>query len=204
MNRTLLVFLMLAVLIAVVVPAEAQRVQPGATQGGPTSGEEMMPLFSPTYLEGDWEIEWSPPETELLPGGKWTGIETISHVNNRYMRVTSYMENEDGTVVKGDGLIIYDFGLTGQGWLRFVSYDVGFSIFEHGSVGGDLGGYYSAFWEAEPIEFKDHTFQLTGRTYFVSPAAYRTNHRISMDGEPALNFGILWKTKMSKGMPAGQ
>ena len=37
-----------------VTTSQAQRPQPGAAQGGPTTGEEMMPLFDMRYFIGEW------------------------------------------------------------------------------------------------------------------------------------------------------
>ena len=37
-----------------------EQLQPGATQGGPTTGHEMMPAFDMRYFLGDGEVEWPP------------------------------------------------------------------------------------------------------------------------------------------------
>ena len=164
----------------------------------------MMPPFDPRYLLGEWEIEWNPPETGLVAPGKWTGTETVTHINNRYLRVALAMQNEDGTTLTGDGIILYEFGLNGQSITRFVRYDAGFSIFQYGPLGGDLGGYYSSFWETPAIHHEAHTFALKGRSYFVSPAAYRINQQISIDDGDFFNFGIMWLTKNIEAPPTGR
>ncbi len=91
----------LAAILIIGVPTYAG----GSAQKGPTSGAEMMPPFDPRYFLGEWEIEWNPPETGLVPPGKRTGTETITHVNNRYLAVAIVMENEDGTTLTGDGVM---------------------------------------------------------------------------------------------------
>ena len=173
----------------------AAEAQPTAAQSGPTSGKEMMPPFDLRYFLGEWEIEWTPPETGLVPPGMWTGTETVTHVNNRYLKIAIAMENEDGTTMTGDGILFYEFGLNGQSITRFVSYDAGFSILQYGPLGGDLGGHYSTFWETPAFMRDGHTFVMKGRSYFVSPAAYRINQQISIDDADFLNFGIMWLTK---------
>ena len=65
----------------------------------------------------------------------------------------------------------------------------------YGPLGGDLGGYYSTFWETPPISHDEHAYVLKGRSHFVSPAAYRINQQISIDDEDFFNFGIMWLTK---------
>ena len=71
MKKAVLALLLVALLGSSlsVATGEAQRPQPGATQGGPTPGDEMMPLFDMRYFVGEWEIEWTPLDTPLLPGG---------------------------------------------------------------------------------------------------------------------------------------
>ena len=176
---------------------EAQRrgPQPGQAGSGPTTGREMMPPFTPEYLLGEWEIEWTPPDTPLVPGGMYTGTETVTHINNRYLRIDVTMEGEDGNTITGEGMFFYDWGLTGQSLVRYVVYDAGFSLLQFGPLGGDLGGYYSQFWETPKFELNDHSFTLKGRSYYVSPAAYRVNQEISVDGEEYFNYGVMWLTK---------
>ena len=84
-----------------------------------------------------------------------------------------------------------------------MHYDAGFSVFQYGPLGGDLGGYYSTFSETPEISYNDHTFVMKGRSYYVSPTAYRVNQQVSFDGEEFFNFGIMWLTK-EMAAPAGQ
>ncbi len=205
MKRGLFIILRVALVVAVTAPnnVEAQQQQPGATQGGPTTGDEMQPAFDPRYYLGEWEIEWTPPDTGLFPSDKYTGTETVTHVNNRYLQVHVEMQGEEGTRITGDGMIFYDYSLGGQNVVRYVVYDAGFSLLQYGNVGGDLGGYYSHFWETPSFEYNDKTFALTGRSYYVSPAAYRVNQQISVDGQEFFNFGVLWMTKNTE-TPSGQ
>lgn len=100
-------------------------------------------------------------------------------------------------------MIFYEYSLGGQNVVRYVVYDAGFSLLQYGNVGGDLGGYYSHFWETPSFEYNDKTFALTGRSYYVSPAAYRVNQQISVDGQEFFNFGVLWMTKNTE-TPSGQ
>ncbi len=176
---------------------EAQQRQPGATQGAPTTPDEMMPPFDMRYFVGAWEIEWTPLDTPLLPGGKYTGTETIRHIENgRYFEVTVELEGPDGSL-SGKGIMLYESGPFGSHLTKFVVYDAGFTLLQPGSVGGDLGGYYSQFWKTpEPIHHNDSTFLIKGRSYYVSPAAYRVNQQISVDDEPFINFGVMWYTKV--------
>ena len=180
-----------------VATREAPRPQPGAAQDGPTTGNEMMPPFDMRYFLGEWEIEWTPLDTPLLPGGKYTGTETIRHIENgRYFDVTVELEGPEGGL-SGTGLMFFESGPFGAHLTKFVVYDAGFTLLQPGPVGGDLGGYYSQFWETpEPIHRNGSQMLIKGRSYYVSPAAYRVNQEISVDDEPFINFGVMWYTKV--------
>ena len=176
---------------------EAQQRQPGATQGGPTTGNEIMPTFDMRYFVGAWEIEWTPLDTPLFPGGEYTGTETIRHIeNSHYFEVTVQLEGPDVSL-SGRGIMFLESGPFGSHLTKYVAYDAGFTLLQPGPVGGDLGGYYSHFWETpEPIHHNDSRFLIKGRSYYVSPAAYRVNQQISVDDEPFMNFGIMWYTRV--------
>ena len=194
----------IGVMAFVAVTVEAQpRPQAGQARSGLTIDQEMMRPFNPQYLLGAWEIEWTPPDTGLIPGGMYTGTETVTHINHRYLQIDVQMEGEDGNTITGQGMLFYDWGLDGQSVVRYVAYDAGFSLLQYGPVGGDMGGYYSHFWETPAFDLDDHTFALKGRSIYVSPAAYRVNQQISIDGEAFFNFGIMWLRKVAA-EPSGQ
>ena len=105
---------------AAVPPLQAQRQQPGATQGGPTTGDEMMPPFDLRYFLGDWEIEWSPLDTPLLPGGKYTGVERVRHIaDGRYLEVTVELEGQDRSL-RGRGILFLETGPFGAHLTKYV------------------------------------------------------------------------------------
>lgn len=196
MKRTL--FNVLLVMLAVTTSGVAEA-QPSLT---PVLPEEQPP-FDPRYYLGVWEIEWAPPEIGLVPPGQYTGTETVTYLNSRFLHVDVQLDGEDGNTITGTGTIFYESGLGGEALVRYVVYDAGFSLLQFGPLGGDLGGYYSHHWEVPEFEYNDHTFAIKGRSYFVSPEAYRVNQEVSVDGEEFFNFGIMWLRK-DTGQPTGQ
>ena len=183
----------LKVLLVTLAVGAAHR--PAAAQ--PTSGDEMTAPFDPRYFIGVWEVEWSPPDFGLFPPGPLTGIERVTHIDSRFLRVEVLLQGADGTSVSGEGMIFYEYGLGGQSVVRYVVYDTGFTLLQSGPIGGDLGGYYSTFWETPEIERNGQDFLLRGRSYFVSPEAYRVNHEISVDESEFMNSGVMWLRKQT-------
>jgi hypothetical protein len=194
MHKALSIVLWLIVSVAVTTEAGAKG-QQGAKASGPTTGREMEAPFNLQYFLGKWEIEWAPPDTALLPGGMYTGTETVTHIENRFLKIEIALKGERGNMIAGQGVLFYDWGLGGQSMVRYVVYDAGFSLLQYGPLGGDLGGYYSHFWQTPEFALNDHRFTLKGRSYFVSPAAYRVDQQISVEGKDFFNFGTMWMTK---------
>ncbi len=189
-----------------ILGAQQRGRQPGATQGGPTSGNEVMPPFDMRYFLGEWEVEWSPPETPLFPGGRYAGTETVTHINQgRFYSIDIQLEGPEGPLT-GKGLMVFDSGPYGQYLTRYVVFDNGLTLLKPGPIAGDLGGYYSQFWETPAIERNDAKIVIKGRSYLVSPAAYRVNQQISVDDGDFTNFGVVWLTKEMEapGSPARQ
>ena len=108
----------LKVLLVTLAVGAAHR--PAAAQ--PTSGDEMTAPFDPRYFIGVWEVEWSPPDFGLFPPGPLTGIERVTHIDSRFLRVEVLLQGADGTSVSGEGMIFYEYGLGGQSVVRYVVY----------------------------------------------------------------------------------
>ena len=69
-------------------------------------------------------------------------------------------------------------------------------LFKTGTIGGDLGGYYTIFWESPPIKKNGKTIKLKGKTQMLSPAHYRLIMEISVDGGPYTSLGNPWFQKV--------
>lgn len=177
--------------------------QPLFQQGGqqparPTEPSDAMPPPNMDYFVGEWTFEWNIPESPLGPAGKFKGKESYKKLN-----ATAYESVLEGDgpagVFKGKATTVYnekdklvsrtETGLFGNLAVKKV-----------GPIGGDLGGYYTIFWETEPIKKGGKTVKLKGKTLMLSPANYRLQVQISVDGGPYTNFGNPWFRK-SEGKP---
>jgi hypothetical protein len=72
---------------------------------------------------------------------------------------------------------------------------LGMPVTSTGPIGGDLGGYYTIHWESTPINKGGKTIRLKGKTHMLSPAHYRLQVTISVDGGPFTNYGNAWFRK---------
>lgn len=156
-----------------------------------------MPPFDARYFVGEWEIEWLPPDLDLFPGGKYTGVERVEQVANRHLKVEVELHAEGGQTIKGQGIILVDQGLSGLQLLKYVAFDRGFALFQAGPIAVDLlaGSSYKHTWEVPEFTFNGTKYALKGNSNLLSPAAYRVNQQVSMDGGSLMNLGILWYTK---------
>lgn len=171
------------------------RPQPGATQGGPTDSSDPMPKFNIYYYLGTWEFEWNVPETPLGSGGKVSGFETVTRAfDGRYLEATAEGESPEGKFTS-HALMSYLDTPAGQFLTRYEVNSRGLVLLKSGVLGGDMGGWYSHYWETPVFERNGARFQLKGRSYMVSPANYRVNTQISIDGGPFQNFGTIWYSK---------
>ena len=160
------------------------------TVGVEGDGDDQAP-FNPHYFVGIWEVEGVIPGSPLGESTEFFGTEVFRHVGG-----CNYESTLQATTVGGDVTIasrlMYD---------RLASYLVrleddsrGVEFIKIGRVGGDLGGYYSHHWQAAPVTSQGQQVRLMGRTFMLSPFRYEIQTRISVDGEPFVNFGtVRWE-----------
>ena len=144
------------------------------------------------YFLGTWSFDWNVPESPLGPAGKIKGRETYRKTADGSYESEITGEGPEGAF-KGRATTAYDERK------RIVTRSetglFGVSIMKTGPIGGDLGGYYTIFWETAPIKKDGKTIRLKGKTLMLSPANYRLQVQISVDGGPYTNFGNPWFRK---------
>jgi hypothetical protein len=166
--------------------------QPAQQPSRPTDPNDPMPPPNMDYFVGAWTFEWNVPESPLGPAGKFKGKETYKKSPNgdyeseiegegpqgafKARATTNYNEKERSVTRSEAGLF-------------------GVPLVKTGPIGGDLGGYYTIFWETQPVKKNGKTIKLKGKTLMLSPANYRLQVQISVDGGPYTNFGNPWFRK---------
>ena len=144
------------------------------------------------YFVGSWTFEWNVPESPLGPAGKLKGTETYKKLANGNYESEIEGDGPAGAL-KGRATTVYnekDKLVT-----RTESGLFGVTQTKTGPIGGDLGGYYTIFWETQPTKKGGKTVKLKGKTLMLSPAHYRLTVQISVDGGPFTNFGNPWFRK---------
>jgi hypothetical protein len=171
--------------------------QQGAQQPSrPTDPNDPMPAPNMDYFVGTWTFDWNVPESPLGPAGKIKGKETYKKIN-----ATTYESEIEGDglagAFKGRATTVYN-----EKEKQVTRAETGLfgsiSLKKAGPIGGDLGGYYTIFWETEPIKKDGKTIKLKGKTLMLSPANYRLQVQISVDGGPYTNFGSPWFRKAAQ------
>lgn len=159
----------------------------------PTDPSDPMPPPNMDYFVGAWTFEWNVPESPLGPAGKIKGTETYRKLFSGALESEIKGEGPEGAF-EGRALTSYDE--KEKLVTRMETDSRGLSLVKTGPIGGDLGGYYTIFWETQPIKRNGKTVRLKGRTLMLSPANYRLQMQISVDGGPYTNFGNPWFRKV--------
>ena len=160
----------------------------------PTQPTDPMPPPNLDYFVGSWEFDWNVPESPLGPAGKMKGTETYRKILSGQMYESEIKgEGPDGQF-QGRAITSYDD--KEKLVSRYELFSFGLSTFKSGTIGGDLGGYYTIFWESAPIKKGGHTVKLKGKTQMLSPAHYRLLTEISVDGGPYTSLGNPWFRKI--------
>lgn len=167
--------------------------QPTQQPSRPTDPNDPMPPPNMDYFVGAWTFEWNVPESPLGPAGKYKGKEVYKKLAAGSYESEIAGEGPAGAF-KGRATTIYNE--KEKQVTRTESGLFGVTQTKTGPIGGDLGGYYTIFWETQPLKKGGKTVKLKGKTLMLSPANYRLQVQISVDGGPYTNFGNPWFRKV--------
>jgi hypothetical protein len=166
----------------------------------PTQPSDPMPPPNLDYFVGAWSFDWNVPESPLGPAGKMKGTETYKKILSGQKYGSEIQgEGPDGTF---QGRAITSYDEKEKLVTRYEIFSYGVSAFKSGPIGGDLGGYYTIYWESAPFKKNGKVIKLKGKTQMLSPAHYRLFLEISVDGGPYTSLGNPWFRKLDA-KPAG-
>ena len=175
--------------------AAAQQVPKGQmpTLGRPTETGDTVPLFDfDGYFLGKWNFEWTMPESPLGPAGPYSGTTTVTKLEGRFYEALSEGEGPAGKFTVRE---VIAFHRENKTLARTVTDSRGFSYFQFGPIGGDLGGIYNVHFESAPFTANGKTVRLRHTLHLLSPLNYRMATSISVDGGPFTNLGTPWWRK---------
>ncbi len=188
---------LIGVALTASLTVSAQQTQQPSSQipttGRPTSASDPLPLFDfDRYFTGRWAFEWDVPESPLGPAGTIKGTTTYKKLSDNFFEATTEAIGPSGPLKITE---TFAYRRENKTLARMVTDSRGFSFIQIGTIGGDLGGYYSVFFESAPFEFKGETISLRTTMRLLSPVNYKVESRISVGGGPAMNFGSPWWQK---------
>jgi hypothetical protein len=166
---------------------------------GKTKPSDKMPPPDMDYFVGTWSFEWNVPDSALGPGGKMKGTETYKKAMPSGVYESEIQGEGPQGPFQGRALTSYD---PDQKLVsRYETYSYGLSVLKTGPIGGDLGGYYTIYWESQPIKKDGHVIKMKGKTLMRSPASYRVETQISIDDGPFSSYGSPWFEKQDAKPP---
>lgn len=163
-------------------------------RGRPTNPDDEVPLFDfERYFVGKWTFEWDVPDSPLGSSGTITGTEIVKPVIDGRFFESEYQGTGPDGPFSGRANMIYlrDYKTV----IRQETDSRGFAVLKAGPVGGDLGGYYTIYYESSPFTHNGRVLRLRTTTVLLSPVHYRVRAQLSADGGPFTNFGNPWFRK---------
>lgn len=161
--------------------------------GRPTKSTDALPLFDfSSYFTGRWTFEWDVPESILGPAGTVTGTTTYTRIDDTFFEAATEAAGPAGPFTMKETI---GYQKQNKTVARHVIDSRGLSFTQVGTIGGDLGGYYTIYFESAPAAVGGKSVRLRHTMRLLSPMNYKVEARISVDGGPFTNFGSPWWRK---------
>ena len=161
----------------------------------PTNPDDPQPPFNPDYFVGTWVMEYEAPDTPLAVEGMHAGTLTVKHVDGCYYEGELTAKDPKGTAYSTRIHMMYDPAGRYLTWIENDSR--GYTLFKPGTIGADLGGYFTHYFETQGFKASKTgpVLHVKGSTFIASPANFRIRRSLSIDGEPYMNIGEMWFRK---------
>jgi len=161
--------------------------------GRHTKHDDEIPLFHfDAYFVGKWNFEWDMPEGPLGPPGRLEGTTIYKAVEPGTYQALTEANGPDGKVTVTE-LIRYQ--KEQKTLTREVNDSRGFSYTQTGTIGGDLGGLYTIYFESAPFTVSGRSVRLRHTMRLTSPLHYRVSTTVAVDDGAFRNYGTPWWRK---------
>ncbi len=161
----------------------------------PTNPNDPQPPFNPEYFVGSWAMDYDAPDTPLGPEGTQTGTLTFKHVDGCYYEGELSARDSKGGMYSMKIQLMYDPAGRYLTWIETDSR--GYTLFKPGTIGADLGGYFTHYFETQAFKTSKTgpVLHVKGSTFIASPTNFRIRRSLSVDGDPYMNIGEMWFRK---------
>jgi hypothetical protein len=161
--------------------------------GRHTKHDDEIPLFDfDAYFLGKWMFEWDMPEGPLGPAGHVAGVTQYSVVGPGEYQARTEADGPGGKITVEE-LIRYQ--KEQKTLTRTVKDSRGFTYTQTGTIGGDLGGLYTIFFESAPFDVNGRTVRLKHVMRLTSPLNYRVSTTVAEGDGAFRNYGTPWWRK---------
>jgi hypothetical protein len=162
--------------------------------GRPTKVGDETPLFNfDEYFPGRWTFEWDVPEGVLGPSGRIAGTTVYRVIDaGKFYEATTDASGPGGAFKLRETIAYQKENKT---IARHVSDSRGFSFLQAGTIGGDLGGLYTIYFDGSPFTYNGKTVRIKHAMRMLSPLNYKVATTVSVNGGPFTNYGNPWWKK---------
>ena len=161
--------------------------------GRHTQQDDKVPLFDfDAYFPGTWKFEWDMPEGPLGAAGRVEGTTVYSAAGNGVYTAATEATGPDGKFTVKETIRYLREQKTVT---REVVDSRGFKYSQTGTIGGDLGGFYTIYLESAPFQFNGESIRVKHVMRLTSPLSYRVATTISVKDSAFRNYGTPWWSK---------
>jgi len=161
--------------------------------GRHTKQDDEVPLFDfDAYFLGRWTFEWDMPEGPLGEAGRVEGVTIYKKVADDVYEALTDATGPDGKFTVKETI---RYQREQKTLTREVADSRGFVYVQTGTIGGDLGGFYTIYLESAPFLVEGEPVRLKHAMRLTSPLAYRVSTTVSVKDGAFRNYGTPWWSK---------
>jgi hypothetical protein len=200
MRRFLMRWLALAVFALAGAVAAAQPPTPPQPPRGQmpdlgrhTQADDQVPLFDfDAYFIGKWNFEWDMPEGPFGPAGRVEGTTVYTSAGAGVFDALTEATGPSGKIVVKER-IRYD--RPGKTLTREGEDSRGFKYSQTGTIGGDLGGFFTIYLESAPFPVNGKPVRVKHAMRLTAPLAHRVSIMVAERDGAFRNYGTPWWRK---------
>jgi hypothetical protein len=164
-------------------------------RGRHTQQDDQVPIFDfAAYFVGEWTFEWDMPDGPFGPAGRTEGTTTYTAMGGDVYQAVTEATGPEGKFSVKETIRYQREQRTLE---REVVDSRGFSYKQKGTIGGDLGGFYTIYFEGEPVVVSGTSVRVRHMMRLTAPLAYRVSTTVSVNGGDFKNYGTPWWRKVS-------